>query len=423
MRNNKIERIRDKEFSIPEDYLPTQYFDVFNTLHRYENKLRVFTYSILKAARGRDWTSSVVKGDVIERNNTIEGVFKKRRNQLSEYGHISELPNVPMLYLTLDDLASLITNPLNIDLFKPNFPDASLAHVYKPKIWETIITRNHLTHFRKLRSIDIERLNLNMADIMKPLEDYIRELIDPPFLQYVPLQKLSYYPFWTSMTMKTRKHSAIGLLQNRKETWIKIKIFFKDQFLGSLSDGEGKEYAYSAIVDSEKLTNSLTPILTHIVYFMNSVATFPARPESLPMGGVSLEDISIGGESCGNKVELVISSERFLKCYEDILPFIMELLDDVEDDYTKSRGVFTDRDLTLKFLKVGQELANENELIDGTPAEDVDEESNLPQAEGRLAEAIRMHGIIPRKDIPEDWTSLSSCKRDSLIAGDMPWLI
>jgi len=121
-----------KRFEFPPSYLPAFYFDVFDMLFKFENFVRLFVFAVLKSNCGPHWIQTEIWN-----NETISSIYKKRKAQREKSGHIGEISNLPMLYLTLDELTSLILKDSLRKYFNPVFP-ASLEKVYKTKLYEIV---------------------------------------------------------------------------------------------------------------------------------------------------------------------------------------------------------------------------------------------------------------------------------------------
>lgn len=158
---------------VPPQTVPARYFDVYNWLFRFENKLRMFVYAALRAQYGKDWLhrpiGSARAGGV---KGTIDTVTKKRIGSLKSYSYVGEMTEIPMLYLDFDELVGLIQDDRK--LFQPLMGGAVQA--LGSKMDEVRVIRNNMAHFRVVTEEDYLRLERSLRDISPLIEKYIEEI-------------------------------------------------------------------------------------------------------------------------------------------------------------------------------------------------------------------------------------------------------
>jgi hypothetical protein len=371
----RIKKISDKEkdrsFNIPSSYLPTYYFDAFNILHRFENSLRIFVYSVLKASMGANWANTLTKDPGKEQQDekggelTIRTISKIRRNQLENYGHIGMLPHIPLLYLTMDDLVSIFTYKPNGKYFNSTFP-ASIEKVYEPKLKELIIIRNNLMHFRKIYPRDLERLFFNIEELSGPLKAYLSDVVEFDYSsEYIPTQGDKWHSLWTSMITKERHFSKIRISYSKNQLWPKITLHFVGAFVAS-------ENTYYHI-DYSKTNKSLDSFLPQIIYYGNhlSFPTFLQKDKTVIPGKKS--------------ITLCFSNVSFNDNILDILGKVANLIDEIENEYEKVM-VQKPKNIKLSYL----------EALDTT--------DEFLWIEDEAGFCWLHEKEVPRRDIPEDWS-------------------
>jgi hypothetical protein len=372
MKLDRIRKLEDGKYEIPFYYLPTEYFDAFNILHRFENTLRIFVYSILKASLGGNWANTVMrdaskdKEDQKAGQDTIHTVSKKIRNQLDTYGHIGILPLIPLLYLTMDDLVATIACKSNAKYFSSTFP-ASIEKVYEPKLKELVIIRNTLMHFRKINAEDIERLFFNIEDLMHPISDYLDDLVDLEISdEYIPTQDDRWHSLWTSMITKRWRFSRVRLTYSKKRRWLKVNLHFKGVYIAS----ERKYYN----IDFSKTNKDLSSLLPQIIFYGNwSIGKWLVINKD--------ETVSAGDQI----ITLCFSGRTFDEHHEDILAKVAYLIDEIENEYEKvsSQDDFVTKLAHLKVYDIPRESSWLEEHEDG---------------------CRYLEERIPQEDIPEDWS-------------------
>jgi hypothetical protein len=405
MNAKMIEQIGEHEYRVPKSYLPVYYYDAFNALHRYENLLRVFIYTVLKSARAGDWIHAPVRSSASGQLLTISSISKRRISEMEDYSHISTLPNVPLLYLTVDDLYSMMTHPANIDLFRRQLKP-SLDKVLGPKLNELREIRNHLTHFRKILSKDLSRLLLNLEDILGPILGYLQELTADYTKIELPGPE-RFQAIATSMLTKERRFSSVGFNKSTKNNWIKLNILFQDIDLCQY-----KNDIYGLEIDEDSLKDRIAPLYPHLIYFENRWETEEVTDEE---DGTPLI-FEVKG------LDIVFHYDRFNEFYETILVFIDDLMDEFESEYLEHIEYCSkNKDPHQSSHKLSRVL-NKGGFNDDF-VEDPDFERELKDAtEKREAtEFSKKHGFKTRIDIPEDWTYPMG-RKWSLLEGDMPWL-
>lgn len=307
----KFETITEKQglHDIPWHCVPVYYFDAFNLLYHFENSLRLFIYSILKSELRENWFNTKIRED---KDLTILNTYKHRKKELENYGHIGRLPKVPLLYLTLDELVSIMLSESLRRLFKPHFP-ASLEKVYKTKLWELIILRNTLVHFRQFTKQDFKRLLSNLEDLAPPIGGYVDRLIgNEHFDEYHPTKKDKWYSSWMSLSLKTRSFSGLFLSKSKCQQWIRLILDVKT------IKKEFTEGLYYCNIRFNKMIDFIRGVLPETIYFKKEIT-----PESPDMGFNK-------SEKCGF---FCFHLRYFQSHYEDIFSLFIDLIDNIEDEF------------------------------------------------------------------------------------------
>jgi hypothetical protein len=177
----RCKRISAYDWSVPLGTVPLLYFDVYNALFMFENYLRLFVYVALKARHGREWLYRPL-GSGPERTgqDTIDSVTKRRIASLRSHSYLGEMSRIPMMYLDFDELAGLVQDERNRDVFQPILHGA--VEAFASKLNEMRVIRNNLAHFRKVTDDDFDRLARTIDDIDPAIADYLGEItLDVPY--------------------------------------------------------------------------------------------------------------------------------------------------------------------------------------------------------------------------------------------------
>ena len=317
-----IKRLNDDIYKFPSRCLPSYYFDSFNLLHKYENALRLFVYVTLKACHGANWDSLNLPG---KDRGTISSAYKKQIGQLQALGHIGSLPNIPLLYLSLDDLTGLLDNDSVKAFIKPYFP-ASLEKVYIPKLCEVKIIRNNIVHFRDFKEKDFQRLMFNLEDIWSPVSRLLSEIISSD--QYVgPSENDRWYQPWASIRDKETKQSIIRVWLVGYKTWIRLG------FSAETMESKDRDSEYMNI-DFNRVVDKLRKIFPYLIYFQKSL--WPSRHakdgggRSFSLTEKSAKDIRI----LFYEKQFENNSEQILTVIDDVMSNPGNYIGAEPDDYT-----------------------------------------------------------------------------------------
>jgi hypothetical protein len=160
-------------WNIPDDYLPTRYYDVYNMVFRLENALRMVVFAVLKTTRGSNWDDVVVRK---AKGTTLADLHKNRLRDASLYGNIGMPTRIPMVYFTFGDLLTIVECE---GAFKSLF-SADPERVIVPKLREVEQVRNNLAHFREVTTRDCERLLHVFPDAVRDIDRFLASLTDMP---------------------------------------------------------------------------------------------------------------------------------------------------------------------------------------------------------------------------------------------------
>ncbi len=160
-------------WSIPDDYLPTRYYDVYNMVFRLENAMRMMVFAVLKATHGSKWGDVVIRK---EKGTTLAGLCESRCKDAYDYGHIGRTSHIPLVYLTFGDLLTIMKCER---AFKELF-SADPERVIVPKLREVEQVRNNLAHFREVTTEDYTRLLHVFPDAVNDIDRFLASLTDMP---------------------------------------------------------------------------------------------------------------------------------------------------------------------------------------------------------------------------------------------------
>jgi len=331
--------------------LPDYYLEAFRLLFSYENKLRAFVFSILKGNLGEGWGSVNIRDEM-----NIISTMRKRQAQLREYGHLGSIMENPFEYLTMDELITLITNESLKKYFAPFFP-ASIEKVYAPKLWEILIVRNHLSHFREISKEDAEILKQNVFPIIGIIDSVLEEFLFDKGIYFLPLEKIPEIkePFereeWLPIIMRKRR-IQIHAIESPKKNWIKISLSFPYIIKTKKSEFENY-FSYSYRVCFTKAIDLLNGAINKAAFFnksdINDFSSFDDDKYKQLFNELAVafknqkekieELTSLFPKEKTRRLEICFLKSVFEKEQASIRAEIYNLIDEIESEYSKLENI------------------------------------------------------------------------------------
>jgi len=305
------------DWKIPLFYLPIIYFDIFNLLFKLENSLRIFVYYVLRCSFKQGWGNTQIS-DTDE--STLTKLFKQRRSEHDKYGYLNLGSNNPMLYLTLNELFSIITK----ESFRQYFGKyiSGSLNVWDQKFGEIKAIRNNLTHFRKVGQKDLERIKMTVEDLDESLLAVFRELFDvEAFKKYDISRPEGLLAAWDFLLGRAN-NSILSLETSRLDSVVKLSIETKTKVVAINQYSPVELFIDYFTIDLTRLYTFLSGILPHVIYFTHDAQIGPLKDKHDRFSGeMSLFEIC-----------LFFDINEFQKNYAGLFSIIKDMLDQIESD-------------------------------------------------------------------------------------------
>jgi len=353
--------------------LPEYYLDAFRLLFAYENKMRIFVYAVLRGSLGKAW-----KSIALNQGPSLKSRIETRQNQLRQYGHIGSVSEIPMDYLTMDELVGIVTDVATKEYFFPHFP-GSIDKVFAPKFWEILITRNHLMHFRQIQPKDADRLYENILETIRVFDSSIEEFTglywpEDLFETDSDATKPALGENWLPVLMKTRA-IRIKVVETPSTKWTKIFLLFP-YVMRKEPENSGEIYIESFRVLFSSIIGLLKDAVSIAVYYNK----FDIEYEN-----IEADDASGSGERMRG-LEICFLKSTFEREEALLKSSLIHMLDDVEEYYLD----LVERKGTVDLERAGKYFIKQGGL--------------MPIYLGNLQHVIRKE--LNEKISPEDWTAI-----------------
>lgn len=386
-------------------FLPSNYYDTFEILFKFENWLRIFVYVILKLNYGSAWINTK-----INEKDTISTIFKRRLYEMRTMGHIGRVTNNPMLHLTLDDLMHIISNDTNKKFFNPYLP-ASIERVYKPKLLEIIQIRNNLVHFREVNRSESNRLSILMEDFLKPIKILLLELVqifnslqqfdyDFNVKELLPTKMDDWQSNYLNLQLKSKQFTSVNLYKHKD--WI--------YFILRIEPLEDEIELYR--IDPLKIISVINNIIPHLIFF--------SRFE------IQFHDDNRDPSDWLQGMIFCISDKVFKNVQEELFSIFSSLVDEIEREFQKLH-IFFEKNTSFKSDELRRKEISSSAFFTFTKEREIqawtdDLIDHIDEKEGK-SEYNGKEVDFPIPNIIENWSSISKNSKISRLE-DMgfPWI-
>jgi len=260
-------RLKGLMFEIPPSWIDIHYYEAINILFRIENSLRIFVYTVLKTALGKDWAQASASDDK-QSVGTIASIAKKRIDQEQSMGYIGYPITASIMQLTAGELVSIILTDAYWPHFKGYF--SASKQVIQHKLLEIVAVRNSLSHFRPIQEDDVDLVKQNAKHVFRQIENYLRSMLQ------VNVQVPSNSPdqWYTSIQPMKNDFCRLSLYESADRRWVKIRLIYEAPSLSVRPARNALHFKVLTVITAEAL--SCSPRLSDaVIYVAETVNASP----------------------------------------------------------------------------------------------------------------------------------------------------